>query len=217
MVVFPQKGGITMKKLFTFLLCGMLVVGTLGGCGKEDGQSQETQQEQGETGEDKPEEVEAEHEGIAGSSYTDVTVSLKEIGFPQHTISPVEGEDVVVIPAVSLEVEEGIIMRYYMSYFGLGSNYSGEIEGATFSIENGLNADPETFMELAKSYFTFCASLPYDSAEPEKAMEWVKENVEAPGEGVELIIGDAEFALRGTDQENGTYGQRTLRINKVIK
>lgn len=202
-----------MKKLVAFLLCSVLAVGAVGGCGNK----QEVEKRQ----EVKQEANEVEHKGIAGSSYVNLTIPLEKIGFPKHDISPVDEDNIVVIPVVTYEDESGMVMRYYMSYYGVGSDYLGEIEGAVFSIENGIDIEPESFIELAKSYLSFCSSMPYDSAEPEKVMEWVKENIEDAGNGkdggnIEITVGDAKFILTGNDLEDGTYGERTLRIEKVI-
>lgn len=67
---------------------------------------------------------------------------------------------------------------------------------------------------LAEGYFGYCATVPYDDAEPEKAKQWVEENVEKatePGNVLSTQIGSVQFEMFGTEYF------RTLRIKPVTK
>lgn len=211
-----------MKKILAILLFGVLTVGLLGGCGNNV-EAEKPQEVKGEiNNEEVEQENKPEHKGIEGSSYTDLTTPLEEMGFPKHDVFPMDDDNVVVIPAVSYEDKSGLMLKYYLSYYGTDSDYFGEIEGAVFSIENVIDTEPAKFIELAKNYLGFCASMPYENSDQQKIVDWVKENMEAAGPGkddkdINITIGDAKFTLSGYDFENGIHGERTLRIEKVQK
>ncbi|KAF5054647.1 hypothetical protein DSECCO2_385850 [anaerobic digester metagenome] len=190
-----------MKKLLAILLCGMLTVAVLSGCGN------------------KAEAEQPEHRGIVGSLYSDLTLKMENSGFPEYDFISIDRYNIVLIPEVSYEDNTGATMKYSVLYSDNESDYWGEIEEATFSIESDLNKNLTNFIERAKIYLTFCSSMEYDSADQEKVKAWVLENVEAAGEieddkDIEITIGDAKFTLSGNDF-GGTYGVRTLKIEKV--
>ncbi len=67
----------------------------------------------------------------------------------------------------------------------------------------------DTINALAKGYFGYCATVPYDGAEPEKAKQWVINNVDKavkPGNVLSTQIGPVTFEMFGTEYF------RTLRI-----
>jgi len=74
--------------------------------------------------------------------------------------------------------------------------------------------DVETINSLAEGYFGYCATVPYDGAEPEKAKQWVVDNVSKaikPGNVLSSQIGPASFEMFGTEYI------RTLRIKPVTE
>jgi len=74
--------------------------------------------------------------------------------------------------------------------------------------------DVDTINALAEGYFGFCATIPYDNAEPEKAKQWAIDNVSKatkPGNVLSSQIGPASFEMFGTEYI------RTLRIKPVTE
>lgn len=66
---------------------------------------------------------------------------------------------------------------------------------------------------LAEGYFGYCATVPYDDAEPEKAKQWVEDNIEnasRTGNTVSTQIGSVQFEMFGTEYF------RTLRIKPTV-
>ncbi|AEE95789.1 DUF4190 domain-containing protein [Mahella australiensis] len=69
--------------------------------------------------------------------------------------------------------------------------------------------DADTINSLAEGYFGYCATIPYDGADPEKAKQWVEDNAKKaikPGTVLSTQIGSASFEMFGTEY------MRTLRI-----
>lgn len=73
-------------------------------------------------------------------------------------------------------------------------------------------AKPDLVTDLAKVYFGYCATVPYDDAEPEKARQWVEENVDKAtkaGNVLSTRIGSVQFDMFGTEYF------RTLRVKPI--
>ncbi|WP_156896619.1 hypothetical protein [Desulfovirgula thermocuniculi] len=67
----------------------------------------------------------------------------------------------------------------------------------------------EAINSLVKRYFTYCATAPYDGAEPDKAAQWVADNylkATNPGSVVTTTIGPVKYEMFGTQYF------RTLRL-----
>lgn len=71
----------------------------------------------------------------------------------------------------------------YRYYYSVHTNESSEIASAEFYIMTD-NTD--------YSFLTYCASLPYDTSEPEKAQKWVEKNI---GKEKSKSFGDATYKL----------------------
>lgn len=77
----------------------------------------------------------------------------------------------------------------YRYYYSVHTNESAEIGSAEFYLMSDDSDD---------SFLTYCASLPYDTSEPEKAQEWVEKNI---GKEKAKSFGDATYTL--SNGENG--------------
>ena len=87
-----------------------------------------------------------------------------------------------------------------------------EIQWVDFIVNASMVAgivDVDTINAVTEGYFSYCATLPYDNAEPEKAKEWVKNNVSKAtkaGNVIKAQFGPATFQMFGTEYF------RTLRV-----
>ena len=70
---------------------------------------------------------------------------------------------------------------------------------ATFTIENSGLAEEEYFKSWAKDFLGFNATIPYDTATPKEAREWVESTIDTLEEGqtYEKIFGDAKYEVYG--------------------
>ncbi len=85
--------------------------------------------------------------------------------------------------------------RYYNAFsldyryqYNVHTNESAEIGSATFYV---MTDDTDY------SFLTYCASLPYDTSEPEKAQNWVEKNI---GKEKTKSFGDATYTLSNGEQ-----------------
>ncbi|WP_213997058.1 hypothetical protein [Tepidanaerobacter syntrophicus] len=87
-----------------------------------------------------------------------------------------------------------------------------EIQWVDFIVNASMVAgivDIDTINAVTEGYFGYCATLPYDNAEPEKAKEWVENNVSKAtkaGNVIKAQFGPATFQMFGTEYF------RTLRV-----
>lgn len=193
-----------MKKWLCFILCFGMAVGVAGCGGAEEATAEEQQAEQTE------EETEKDTRGIAGSHYYDMCYAMMENGFPQYETAYIAEEDLNLIPYSQLD--DICTYTYGLSYID-----SGELVDGSFSIANTNLLDGESFLEEAKTYLNFCATMPYDTMDTEKLQKWIAENIETvdSGEdGAEIVVGDAKFELYGA-KVNGISTAITLYFEKA--
>lgn len=74
--------------------------------------------------------------------------------------------------------------------------------------------DNDVFCDAAETYLSFIATMPYDTAEPQAAKQWVIDNMDnVEGENsVSTTIGDATFSLFGSKTDDGTPSSYWLKI-----
>jgi len=83
-------------------------------------------------------------------------------------------------------------------------NYPLGINSVTFRVDGTLMAgtlSPELYLTVAGGFLGYCATLPYDGAEPQEAKKWVEDNIaKANQQGKPLIttIGPVEYTLAGS-------------------
>jgi len=77
------------------------------------------------------------------------------------------------------------------------------IQSVTFRADGALvagNISPERYLAVSKGFLGYCATLPYDGSEPEKAREWVEKNLDQanqPDKPIVTVIGQVEYKLAG--------------------
>jgi len=160
---------------------------------------------------EKPSEPSASIPSIKGSHYTDITLNLKANGFPDANKNSIEGTDFRTCNSKKTDFSTSSILSYDVTY---GRN--SEIISASFEASNDLLVDGDQFIELAKSYLSFCATFPYDDNDSERAKKWVTDNINNIGSSENpptLQIGNAIFEIFGSNAPDGTPIFRTLYIS----
>ena len=148
---------------------------------------------------------------IKGSHYTDITLNLKANGFPDANKSSIEGTDFRTCNSKKTDFKTSSILSYDVTY---GRN--SEIISASFEASNDLLISGDEFIELARSYLSFCATFPYDNNDSERAKKWVADNInniDSSETPATLQIGDAVFEIFGDNASNGIPIFRTLYIS----
>jgi hypothetical protein len=198
-----------MKKLLSILLCGVLAIGVLGGCGSEveAEKPQEIQQEQV-VAEESQEQKDSR--GIKGSNYMGLTTVL-EVGLEFSSNEPKEIKDgLKYISSTEKQFDSGIKQAYMVSY-----DTDNQIVEADFLTANMNQIDEDVFLDSAKIYFSLLAKTSYDTSDEEAAGKWLEDNISNVNEeGISTIIGDAKFSLECRKTSDGTLGTITFVMEK---
>lgn len=153
-------------------------------------------------------EDESKEEGkyIPGIVATDIKMNLEDTWNLVFS-GPIRGQEMIQDSGEAIDPDTGVLLIcniFEASPF--------DIQWIDFIIDAspvvGL-VDVDTINHVAKGYFGFSATVPYAGAEPEKAKQWVVENVSKavkPGNVYSTEIGPVTFELFGTEYF------RTLRI-----
>lgn len=109
---------------------------------------------------------------IKGSQAYDIVLSLEEQGLSAPDAVP---------------TQDGYSWTYNDSSYSyyISSNTSHEVISASF-----------TSLSQDNGFLAFCATMPYDSSDANKAQAWVSDNF---GTDATITIGDADFKLTGGD------------------
>lgn len=220
-----------MKKILLVLV--MLVSLSIVGCSNDSKQATSSSAVQSNVDEkEKPEDEEVEdieedeesenlekdERGIPGSAYVDIALGLEQRGFPKYTTQKIEEMDCMYIePVIYNDPDTGAELSYYLTYLGTGTGAMGEIITADFIIANLGGVNNDDFIALAKSYLTFCATMPYDTSDVDAVIKWVDENIQNTSSAENIAtttIGDAKFEMSGGTFPSGVAGSRRLTISK---
>lgn len=144
---------------------------------------------------------------IGGSNDISVIENLKEWGLTPKSSIPEDGSG-ILCTASAVDPDTGATLNYSM--------YSGDdssVIGVTFSVLNSASIDKESFLTLCDGFLSYCATMTYDTANQQKAKDWVSSNMNTtnkPGKPITVTIGDAQFSLSG----NGSL-LRELEVEKA--
>lgn len=147
---------------------------------------------------------------IPGLMAADIKLNLKKWGLKDASPKRVEGFKEVTFSSSVTDPDTGAMLTYFLS-----TDSVMHVKAATFSVTNMAVISGEDFLAVAGGYLGYCATVPYDDADPAKAKKWIEDNIEKcnePGKIETLVIGGAEFSLYG----NAT-GARVLDIKAVKK
>lgn len=152
--------------------------------------------------------------GIPGSNAADIRIGLKDTGgIPKGEIS--DAADTSLSAKYCTSSTEIAGAGVSLSY-NLSLDADEAITTAVFSVISYQVAANEDLLEFAKSYLSYCASMPYDTADSASAQEWVKTNLADYANSPKTTIGDATFKLAGTVNPNtGKLVDLTLTIVPV--
>jgi hypothetical protein len=145
---------------------------------------------------------------IKGSSVTTIKQNLMQWGFKDASPDSVESSTDIFYTCSTTNGNTGATLNYSI----IATN-SLEVKSATFTVTNTQGVSTKSFESVAAGYLGYCATMPYDSAQPEKVKKWVEGNISkatVTGKAFTLIVGDAQFSLYG----NGS-GSRMLEVKKV--
>lgn len=112
---------------------------------------------------------------IKGSQAYDIILGLEDNGIPKA--DAINNDDGFQFNSTTIEYS-----------YSITTNSDHEVMCASFMV-----LSPED----SKGYLAYCATLPYDTADPEKATQWVTDNI---GSEAETAIGDAIFTITQGNQ-----------------
>ncbi|WMI81600.1 hypothetical protein [Anaerotignum sp. MB30-C6] len=199
-----------MKKLFTFLLCGVLAASILGGCGNEAEKPQKPQGEQENSNVIEESKEQKDNRGIKGSNYMQLTTAL-EVGleFPSNEPKDMEEEGLKYIPMTEKEFDSGIKQAYLVCF-----DTDNQIVEVDFMIANMKQIDEGVFIDSAEIFFGLLANTSYEGSDAEAAEKWIEENIANAENGISTVIGDAKFTLEYSKTSAGTLGTIILIMEK---
>lgn len=149
--------------------------------------------------------------GIPGSNAADIRIGLEDAGgIPKGEIEDAADTSLSTkYCSSSTEIAgTGVSLSYNLSL-----DADEAITMAVFSVVSYQVAADEDLLEFAKSYLSYCASMPYDTADSASAQEWVTTNLADYANSPKTTIGDATFKLAGTVNPNtGRLVDLTLTI-----
>lgn len=105
-----------------------------------------------------------------------------------QVIDIIESLDAQGIPSV-----EGVETEYGYQYNSSNSDYAYKI---STDKDNKVKLAVFEVLTEDQGYLGYCASMPYDTADSDKATEWVRENI---GSDLSITIGDALFQLSNSE------------------
>lgn len=133
--------------------------------------------------------------GIPGSHIKDIQLGVSKFGMEDDSAQAASAESGCKWSAYKSWTfpDTDIILDYNL----LGDDDSQFVSG-TFGATWDLEIPNEIFCTAAKLYLGYIATMPYDTADPEAARQWVEDNMTAAlDDSVSTTIGDAEFTLTG--------------------
>ena len=158
-----------------------------------------------------PEDDENTPDTIPGLTAADIKLNLQQTWGLEFS-GPRPGEDLAQDTGQTVDYDTGVklICNIFettpMHVLWVDFVVNASLVAGSIGVEK-INA-------VTEGYFGYCSTVPYEDAEPDKAKQWVEENVEKatePGNVLSTQIGSVQFEMFGTEYF------RTLRIKPVTK
>lgn len=158
-----------------------------------------------------PEDDENTPDTIPGLTAADIKLNLQQTWGLEFS-GPRPGEDLAQDTGQTVDYDTGVklICNIFettpMHVLWVDFVVNASLVAGSIGVEE-INA-------VTEGYFGYCSTVPYEDAEPDKAKQWVEENVEKatkPGNVLSTQIGSVQFEMFGTEYF------RTLRIKPVTK
>ena len=135
-------------------------------------------------------------ETIPGLMAADIKLNLTKWGLKKASPKNAESSDDVSYSSSAVDSDTGAELSYFIMADGVL-----HVKYATFSILNLAVISEERFHGVASGYLRYCATVPFDGAEPEKCKQWIADNIAKCSEAGKIEtrkIGNVEFSLYGT-------------------
>lgn len=188
-------------KLFFISVFMILLIGLVG-CGETKSQKVSEQQpkEVQTTQETKVAETsktENAGEYIPGLAAADVKLNLEKRGFKFTDPKPLKEYTGYLDEGKTKDPDTGLELSCTIS-----ADDPTKVKSVIFRADGTLAAgtiSENSYLSMAKSYLGFCATMPYDGADPEKARQWVEENINnvKQNQSMDIKIGLVKYRLAG--------------------
>lgn len=133
---------------------------------------------------------------IPGLIAADIKLNLVKWGLKEASPKRTDGSDEVSYSSSAIDSDTGAELAYFFV-----TDNALHVKYATFSSLNLSAISGERFRGVAAGYLGYCATVPFDGAEPEKCKQWVEDNIAKCNEAGKIEktkIGNVEFSLYGT-------------------
>jgi len=133
---------------------------------------------------------------IPGLMAADIKLNLVKWELKKASPKRVDGSDEVSYRSSAVDPDTGAELAYFFV-----TDNALHVKYATFSTLNLSAISEERFHGVAAGYLGYCATVPFDGAEPEKCKQWVTDNIAKCNEAGKietLKVGNVEFSLYGT-------------------
>lgn len=136
---------------------------------------------------------------IPGLTATDIKLNLEKHGFEFTGPRPMTSSDGYFDEGKATDLATGV--DYSVTINALSPS---QVRAVTFRADGTLAAGSVSrskILSVAKEYLGYCATVPYDGANPQQARKWVESNITKVKQGkpVETVIGNAKLVLAGEE------------------
>ncbi|GAQ25090.1 hypothetical protein [Tepidanaerobacter syntrophicus] len=148
---------------------------------------------------------------IPGLKAADIKLNLVKWGLKEASSKKSEGSDDISYISSVVDSETGADLSYFIM-----TNSALNVKYATFSIINLAAISEEDFLNIATGYLGYCATVPFDGAEPEKSKQWIEDNIKKCNEAGKietLNVGNVEFSLYGTGNSSRYLEIKPIKNN----
>ncbi|MFO7296706.1 MAG: hypothetical protein C0P72_011910 [Clostridia bacterium] len=133
---------------------------------------------------------------IPGLTTADIKLNLENHGF-EFTSKPMTNSEGYLENGEATDLATGV--EYSVTIDAL---MPMKVRAVTFRAEGALAAGTisrSQFMNITKEFLGYCATVPYEGANPQQARKWVESNIGKVKQGkpVETVIGSAKLVLAG--------------------
>ncbi len=133
---------------------------------------------------------------IPGLIAADIKLNLVKWGLKEASPKRTDGSDEISYSSSAVDSDTGAELAYFFV-----TDNSLHAKYATFSTLNLSAISEERFQNVAAGYLGYCATVPFEGAEPKKCKQWIADNIakcSEAGKTETLKIGSVEFSLYGT-------------------
>jgi hypothetical protein len=135
-------------------------------------------------------------DAIPGLIAADIKLNMVKWGLKEASPKRTDGSDEVSYSSSAIDSDTGAELAYFFV-----TDNALHVKYATFSSLNLSAISGERFHGVAAGYLGYCATVPFDGAEPEKCKQWVEDNIAKCNEAGKIEktkVGNVEFSLYGT-------------------